>query len=138
MATASKIQFFAIVDQWEINPSDPNGAIRLKQPVFRDRVCYFSQYASNEGGIFRPETALFASPSKDGLFQVSPDDDHAKEKFARLSKMVVDGICAGPFDDPKQAKIEADKKRPRSALEQANARIAELEAAAKSKEKKEI
>lgn len=123
-------KYFAVIDQYENDPEDTNGRIRIKEPAFRDRiVCVKREAHTGPDGVFYPAACRSCNCTLDGIYSINEQDEFFKEKLAVMTSYAKrTGRIVGPFDSPTLARIEAEKARPKTEIEKLREKVAAFEA----------
>ncbi len=125
-------KYFAVVDEYVSDPTDPNGAVRVREPAYRDSiVCVKRNAHTGPDGVFYPEVCRSCDCSVDGIYFISESDEFYEQKLKVMTAFAKKlGKFVGPFDSRAQAKLEAEKVRPKSEVELLREKVARLESEA--------
>lgn len=98
---------------------------------------------TDPSGVYSPNVCKSAEPDANGIYTVDLEAEYAKEKLARLNRVVSKSVdpVIGPFDSVQEAVIAERKLRPLSdkeKLAQADANLKELEILRREKAESEL
>lgn len=117
MAKVENSKFYIVNDKYEVNPSDPKGGLRVKQPAFREIFLCPVRAATTINGVFSPAFCGKIIPTTSGIYMVEAFDPDRKEKCLYLDSYVSKGILSGPFDTRDEAEVARLKSIPKTALQ---------------------
>lgn len=133
-------RYYAVVDEYEDVPLDGKIVQKVAGNPFRDGLEVFRRPpVAINGVVTQPEKCVVLRPDSQGIYMLSELDEELEHKMKRMEiNMTRHPSIIGPFNSHSEARLEQEKRRPKTEMEllrEDNARL--LESAPKKSKKPE-